>query len=225
MSRQAGASMRPFRHPLPVGMFHLDPDPPPAGDPPADSPSGDPPAADRTFTQEQVDRIVQERLSRAKSTPPSDYEDLKAKAAKLDELEQANATELEKAVARAEKAEAERQSAIEAANKRLVEAAVLAEATAQKAIRPEHLHRLIDTGQVTVGDDGQVTGAKEAVEAFLKANPEYVGSPAGGGADQGAREGGVKQLTRDQLKTMTPEQIVKARQEGRLDSVLSGSGR
>jgi hypothetical protein len=43
----------------------------------------------RTFTQEQVDKIVQERLARAKATPPADYEDLKAKAARLDEIEEA----------------------------------------------------------------------------------------------------------------------------------------
>lgn len=51
----------------------------------------------RTFTQEDVDRIVKERLSRAKATPPADYEDLKAKAAKYDELEAANKSDIERA--------------------------------------------------------------------------------------------------------------------------------
>lgn len=61
----------------------------------------------RTFTQADVDRIVQERLSRAKATPPADYEDLKAKAARLDELEEAQKSDLEKANDRAERAQAE----------------------------------------------------------------------------------------------------------------------
>lgn len=61
----------------------------------------------KTFTQEQVDRIVQERLARAKATPPDDYEDLKAKAARLDELEEAQKTELERATEAASKASAE----------------------------------------------------------------------------------------------------------------------
>lgn len=61
----------------------------------------------KTFTQEQVDRIVQERLARAKATPPADYEDLKAKAARLDELEEAQKTELERATEAASKASAE----------------------------------------------------------------------------------------------------------------------
>ncbi len=49
-----------------------------------------------TFTQEQVNKIVQERLARAKTELPPDYEALKAKAAKFDELEEANKSEFEK---------------------------------------------------------------------------------------------------------------------------------
>lgn len=41
---------------------------------------------EKTFTQEEVNRIIAERLSRAKSTPPSDYEELKEKAQKLEEF-------------------------------------------------------------------------------------------------------------------------------------------
>lgn len=51
----------------------------------------------RTFTQEEVNAIVEKRVARVKATPPADYEDLKAKAARLDELEQANKSELERA--------------------------------------------------------------------------------------------------------------------------------
>ena len=50
----------------------------------------------KTFTQEQVDKIVQERLARAKQSVPDDYEELKAKAAKLDEIEDANKSEYDK---------------------------------------------------------------------------------------------------------------------------------
>lgn len=54
------------------------------------------PAEPKTFTQEQVESIVKERLARAKASIPDDYEDLKAKAAKLDEIEGKGADELEK---------------------------------------------------------------------------------------------------------------------------------
>lgn len=52
--------------------------------------------AARTFTQEQVNEIVKERLARAKADVPPDYEELKAKAAKLDELEEASKSEFDK---------------------------------------------------------------------------------------------------------------------------------
>ena len=49
-------------------------------------------------TQEQFDEMIKERLERAKkSAIPEDYEDLKAKAAKLAELEEKDKTELQKA--------------------------------------------------------------------------------------------------------------------------------
>lgn len=51
----------------------------------------------KTFTQADIDRIVNDRLAR-ESRKFSDYEDLKAKASRLEDLESASATDLEKAV-------------------------------------------------------------------------------------------------------------------------------
>ena len=61
----------------------------------------------RSFTQEQVDAIVRERLARAKSEPPADYEELKAKAAKYDEAQEAAKSDLQKATERAQQMEEE----------------------------------------------------------------------------------------------------------------------
>lgn len=52
---------------------------------------------DRTFTQAEMDAIIGDRLKRERAKY-ADYEDVKAKAAKYDELEAANKSELEKAV-------------------------------------------------------------------------------------------------------------------------------
>ena len=60
----------------------------------------------RTFTQEELNAIVGKRLAEEKSKF-ADYEDLKAKASKLDELEEANKSELQKATERANSLEAE----------------------------------------------------------------------------------------------------------------------
>ena len=60
----------------------------------------------RTFTQEDVDRIVTERLKRERMAT-ADYEDLKAKAQKFDEMEEANKSELQKATDKAAALQAE----------------------------------------------------------------------------------------------------------------------
>lgn len=50
---------------------------------------------EKTFDQADVDRIVQERLAKEKAKF-ADYDDLKAKAAKVDELEASKKTDLDK---------------------------------------------------------------------------------------------------------------------------------
>ncbi|MBQ0142183.1 MAG: hypothetical protein KBT06_05200 [Prevotellaceae bacterium] len=50
----------------------------------------------KTFTQEEVDNIVSSRLKR-EGAKYADYEELKAKASKFDEMEEANKSELQKA--------------------------------------------------------------------------------------------------------------------------------
>lgn len=57
---------------------------------------------EKTFTQADVDRIVTKRLSDF-----SDYEELKAKAEKYDEAEEANKSELQKAIDKANALQAE----------------------------------------------------------------------------------------------------------------------
>lgn len=54
---------------------------------------------ERTFTQAEVDAIVGDRLKRERAKY-TDFETLKAKAAKFDEMEEANKTELQKAIER-----------------------------------------------------------------------------------------------------------------------------
>lgn len=51
---------------------------------------------EKTFTQSELDAVVKDRLKREREKY-ADYEDIKAKATKFDELEQANKSELEKA--------------------------------------------------------------------------------------------------------------------------------
>lgn len=85
---------------------------------------------DKNFTQADVDRIVADRLAREKGKH-SDYDELKAKAGKLDELEAANKSDLDKANARADAAEKKAADA---------EAKVLRfEVAADKGVKPRWL--------------------------------------------------------------------------------------
>ena len=61
---------------------------------------------EKTFTQSELDAIINDRLKREREKYP-DYEALKEKATRLDEIEEASKTELQKATERAEKLESE----------------------------------------------------------------------------------------------------------------------
>ena len=60
----------------------------------------------KTFTQDELNQIVADRLERERKKFDG-FEDYKAKAARLDELEAASKTELQKATEKAEKLERE----------------------------------------------------------------------------------------------------------------------
>lgn len=64
-------------------------------------------AEDKTFTQVEVDEIIKKRLARAKNDVPADYKELQDKAAKFDELQEANKSELQKANEQLEKLKAD----------------------------------------------------------------------------------------------------------------------
>lgn len=61
---------------------------------------------EKTFTQAELDTIISDRLKREREKY-SDYDAMREKAAKLDEIEEASKSELQKATERAEKLESE----------------------------------------------------------------------------------------------------------------------
>lgn len=179
-------------------------------------------AAGKTFSQADVDRIVQERLARAKTTPPADYEELQAKAARLAEIEAENKSELEKATARAEKAEQAATATLERAKATLLKSAIIA-AAAGKLADPSDAVALIDRTSFEFDADGNPTNVEDAVNSLLEAKPHLAaagGERGGNGADQGARGGsGSKQLS--STEGMTPDEIATATAEGRFDTFLA----
>lgn len=61
----------------------------------------------KTFTQEEVNRIIEGRLAKEKARSTSEIEELREKASKLDAIEEASKTELQKATDKATKLQAE----------------------------------------------------------------------------------------------------------------------
>lgn len=135
-------------------------------------------APERTFTQSEVDRIVTKRLSDF-----ADYDELKAKAEKFDEVEEANKSELQKA--------------IDKANKLQSELDTLTKQNEVRAVRDE-------VSQTTGVPASLLTGStKDECEAQAKAIAEYKAqtTPA---AYPSVKDGGDPQLnakktTRDQF--------------------------
>lgn len=128
------------------------------------------------------------------------------KARKFDEAEEANKTELEKALARAEAAEkaiAEREAKDQAA-------ALAQEIAKEKGIADASVLR---------------GSTKEELEAhadqLLSLLPKPTGAAPADGQGKTGRIGAPKQITnRDQLRNMTPQEIEQARKEGQLDGLL-----
>lgn len=166
-----------------------------------------------SFTQEDVNRIVAERLTR-EGKKYEGFDDLKAKAAKFDEIEAQNATELDKAV---KKADADARADMSTkTNTRLVRAEVRAFASAAKFFDPADAAVLLSDKfkDVKVTEDGDVDEAavKALVDQLAKDKPHLVktdnGRPPplpGQGQHQKPPSTGAEQGKAEALKRFGPK--------------------
>lgn len=112
------------------------------------------------------------------------------------------------------------------ANARIVRSEIRA-AAAGKLADPKDALTFLDLSRFEVDEDGQVDEGEvaDAIEDLLKTKP-YLAAQSRqkfqGGGDGGARKGSgaPAQVTEAELDKMTPDQIDKARREGRLDDVM-----
>jgi hypothetical protein len=120
------------------------------------------------------------------------------------------------------------QSALAKANDRIIKAEVKA-ASAGKLADPLDALKFLDLGSFEVDDDGNVdSSAIAAAIGALIADKPYLAAQ-GGGRFQGSADGGTRngtaadrQLSRDDLSRMTPEQISEATDKGLFNDLLSG---
>lgn len=180
-------------------------------------------ARDKTFTQADLDRIVQERLARDRKDRPSDDElkDLRDAKKRLDDIEELNKSDLDKANARADQAEKDRETALATAKETRLRSAIIAEAAKpdRKVVDVNDVFSLLDKSTLNLDGDGNPTNVAEAMDALLTAKPHLVGTQHVTNVDQGARgTKGVQQIS--STDGMTADEIATATAEGRFDTYL-----
>lgn len=186
-----------------------------------DAPTTD--AVDEDFkskfeAQQKVNRDLERKYKEAASAKDR-LADMEAKLAKLEGKE----AEYEALQARREV----EQAALAKANDRILKAEMRAQA-AGRLTDPDDALRFIDLSSFEVGDDGAVdtVALSTAVDNLITQKP-YLAAQ-GGKRFQGGADGGVRnepnqqapQLTREQLKTLTPEQINEAKKAGQLNDLM-----
>lgn len=152
----------------------------------------------KTFTQDDVDRIVKDRLAKEKART-ADYDELRAKAAKLDEQEAASKSELEKATERL--AEAEKRAAEAQARADRLEVVV------NKALDEEQARRVTTAAKRLVGSsrDELEADADDLLASFgAPPDPDKPKPPSrpvedlkGGGDPSAAPEPDIRKVVAD----------------------------
>ena len=136
----------------------------------------------RTFTQDELDAIVKDRVKRERKMWEQKIKEEKEKAAM---------SEAERLKAEKEEAEKKATAAIERANQRLIRSEVIAQAAKLNIVDPDAALALMNKEDVKVEDDDTVTGVKKSLEALIKAKPYLVSttSTKKTGDDQGDDKG------------------------------------
>jgi hypothetical protein len=173
------------------------------------------------LTQEQLDAIIERRLSKAKDP------ELEKKAKAYDELQAEKQTEAEKAEAKAKEADERARRAIESANLRLKAADIKLQAVAQ-GTRPEAVElvveKLLTSDEIEIDDKGNVNGVEAAVKAIL-AKHDYLKKPDGDklpASSGGSFTGTPAQTVADKIKELESKGDYKAARALKLSAYENG---
>lgn len=140
------------------------------------TPNPNPPA--KLFTQAELDAHIADRLKREREKY-ADYDALKTRAAKLQEIEDAQKSAEEKLQEQltalqqqTEKAKADRRDAV-------LRSAIVAAAAKAGMTDPADAYSLLDKSKIEIKDDDTVTGIEEAIKALVESKPYLVKSAPG----------------------------------------------
>jgi len=139
---------------------------------------------EQTFTQRDLERIIGERLAREREKY-SDYEDLKAKAARLDELEEANKSEHQKLLERVEAAERRAEEAERARAQAAVEM-LRTKVAVDKGLPPALAARLRGETEEEIAADADELLASVSVTSAAPTAPSFDQGPRGTGSAKAA---------------------------------------
>jgi len=180
--------------------------------------------AEETGTQDDTEE-VEDPAAGLKSALQKERAQNKANLKRIKELERER-EDRDKSPDEKALDDARREAAAEAtakANTRLV-AAEFRSAAAKRVKDPRIAAKLVDLTGIEVDDDGNVDAEAitDALDTLLEEYPDLAPSRFEGTADQGTRGRSSRpsQLTAEQLTTMSPEAVVAARKEGRLNTLL-----
>lgn len=166
--------------------------------------SGQAPAG-KTFTQDELDRIIAERLQRERDKY-KDYDALKQKAAELDKIQESQLSEQEKLQKKLAELERERESWQRERQERTLKYETMLTASRLGIVDPEAAYRLLDTAKLEFAEDGTPKNLEQALKELLKAKP-YLAQPAAS-AGSPTNPGRIHtSLTLDDIKRMSPEEI------------------
>jgi hypothetical protein len=208
-------------------------DPPKVDD---SKPADDGKAPEKTFTQAEIDEMIQKRLKREKEKQA----DLDAKLKRLEEFEKAEEERKKAAMSEAERLKAEKEEAAkqaleateaakkaqEKANQRIVNTEIKSIARTLNANDPSDVLALLDKSAIEMDDEGNVTGIEEAVKALKEAKPWMfklsIGADAAGGSNP-AKNPSVNELSakEKELADMKAQAIKNPRLLGKVTKLYN----
>lgn len=159
-------------------------------------------------TTEQTSAGTDDEIAKWKSLARKHENERRKLAKQIEELQAAQMSDQEKAIAEA--ASQARSAVLKEVGEKLAAAELRAAGVPTEYIEDLNLARFVD-------DDGEVLAEQVAATAAKFASRKPSAPPVPTGPQNGSKP---PQLTRDDLARMTPEQIIKAEEEGRLDQLL-----
>ena len=126
----------------------------------------DPKPAGKVFTQEQLDKIISDRLNREKTNWEKKIEDEKKKAAM---------TETERLKKEREEADLKAQESLSKAEQRLIKSEIMVQASKLNIIDIDAAYKLLDKEELKVDANDNISGVAEALKTLIEEKPYLVG--------------------------------------------------